>query len=278
VKKIRIIVTGSKGMLAQDLIPLLSKYEVYAFDRAALNVTNKKQVEEAIFQLRPHYVMNCAGFTNVDAAEINPDCYTANAIAVHHIVRACDKVKARLYHFSTDYVFDGASAKFYGETSGRNPINHYGRSKMLGEVALESSEGNHALVRIQWLFGKSGTNFVKKILELASDGRENINVVCDQFGRPTSTPLLSKAILYLLNERYSGKVHVGASNYCNWYDFAAEIIKKAKKNVAVVPCSSDLYPRPASRPKFGVLDVSLAQQMDVPMYSWQEHLSDYLES
>lgn len=261
-------------MLAADLIPLFSNYNVYAYDRTRLDISSREKTEEAIFQLRPEIVINCAAYTKVDQCEIDPTCYNVNALGVYNLAHACKKIKAKLVHFSTDYVFKGDATKFYKETDGRNPVNHYGRSKMLGEVAIEAEldPSKYLQCRVQWLFGNNGPNFVKTMLNLAKK-EPVIKVVDDQFGRPTSTFLLSKAIFELVDGGAGGFYHLGADNFCSWFDFAKEILKDQK--VQVLPCKTEDFQRPALRPKHGVLDISKAKQSGIPFFSWQEHLASY---
>jgi dTDP-4-dehydrorhamnose reductase len=233
-----ILVTGANGMLAQDLIPQLHKYQVFSYGKTKLNIADRKIVEQAVFELRPDVVINCAGYTDVDGSEINPAAYDVNALGVYHLAHACQKVKARLVHFSTDYVFDGVTDKFYKEDDGRNPLNHYGKSKMMGEVALQSMPDlKWTIFRVQWLFGLQGKNFVRTMLRMAEEGKPHVNVVNDQFGRPTNTWLLCQSIIYLIDNGATGIWHLGANDYCSWYDFACEILRKT--NTKVLPCSSD---------------------------------------
>jgi len=274
-KKKKVLFTGAAGMLASDLIPLFSNYNLYAYDRNRLDISDRALTEQALFQLRPDLVINCAAYTKVDQCEIDPSCYNVNAIGVYNLAHACKKVKAKLIHFSTDYVFRGDTSKFYKEGDGRNPLSHYGRSKMLGEVSIEAEleRSKYLICRVQWLFGTNGPNFVKTMLSLAQK-QPVIKVVDDQFGRPTSTFLLSKAVFELIDGDANGIYHLGSDNFCSWYDFAKEILKDQK--VQVIPCKSDDFPRPAPRPKFGVLDIQKAKHLGVPFFAWQEHLASYV--
>lgn len=274
-RKKSILITGANGMLATDLVQQLHKFKVFTPDEKKLDITNKKVVEQALFELRPDVVVNCAAVTDVDGSELNPSvCYDVNAVGVYHVAYACQKVKAKLIHFSTDYVFDGMTDKFYKEDAGRNPLNHYGKSKMLGEVAIESlADLKYAIFRLQWLFGKNGKNFVKTMLRLAEEGKEVVNVVNDQFGRPTNTWILSQAITYLISNDAEGVFHLGSTDYCSWYDFACEILRNTKTKV--LPCSSELFPRPAKRPKNSVLDIEKAKYENVPLRPWIDHLGCY---
>lgn len=273
-KRLRVMVTGANGMLAQDLIPVLSeRYQVYSLTRSQLDISNKKECDWAVYGVRPEIVVNCAAFTKVDECEINPACYDVNALGVHNLASACEKVGAKIVHFSTDYVFDGSNIEMYREDGVRNPINAYGKSKMLGELALEASSANSLNIRVQWLFGQKGPNFVKTMLNLAQKNKE-LKVVADQFGRPTNTAVLSKSVSWLINQGAEGKWHIASNNFCSWYEFAKEILKKHP--VQVIACSSDEFPRPAKRPKNGVLDLSKAIGNGVTLYPWQDHLEDYI--
>jgi dTDP-4-dehydrorhamnose reductase len=272
-RKLRALITGSNGMLAQDLIPVLTeRYQTYSLTRQQLDITNRREVESAVFGVRPDVVINCAAFTKVDECEINPVCYDVNSLALHHLTYACQKIKARIVHFSTDYVFDGNTTSMYLESDPRNPINTYGKSKLFGELALEASSVPHLLIRVQWLFGHHGPNFVKTMLNVAKNNKE-IKVVSDQFGRPTNTYMLSRSIAWLIKEGAEGKWHLASNNFCSWYEFAKEILKKHP--VEVVPCSSEDFPRPAKRPKNGVLSVEKALVNGTSLFPWQDHLGEY---
>lgn len=272
-KKLRALVSGANGMLAHDLIPLLNeRYHTYNLTRRQLDISNRKDVESAIYGVRPDIVINCAAFTKVDECEINPVCYDVNALALHHLTYACQKIKARIVHFSTDYVFDGSTTSMYLENDPRNPINAYGKSKLFGELALEASPVPYLLIRVQWLFGHHGPNFVKTMMNIAKTNKE-IKVVSDQFGRPTNTEMLARSVSSLLKEGAEGKWHVASSSFCSWYEFAKEILKKHP--VEVIPCSSEDFPRPAKRPKNGVLSVDKTIANGVSLYPWQDHLGEY---
>lgn len=261
-------------MLAQDLIPLLSeKYQLYSLTKSQLDISNRSECESAVYGVRPEIVVNCAAFTKVDECEINPACYDVNALGVHNLAYACSKVGAKIVHFSTDYVFDGCKPSMYSEEEPRNPINAYGKSKMLGEVALEASDVKSLTIRVQWLFGQNGPNFVKTMLNLAQKNKE-LKVVADQFGRPTNTALLSRSVAWLLKQGAEGKWHIASNNFCSWYEFAKEILKKHP--VHVIPCTSEDFPRPAKRPKNGVLDITKSQSNGVTLHPWQEHLGEYI--
>ena len=273
--KPKVLVTGADGMLAFDLIPVLNnRYQVYCLSKRQLDITDKKSIESAVFGIRPEIIINCAAFTKVDECEINSLCYDVNGLGVCYLASASEKVRAKLVHFSTDYVFDGNTSQMYSENDDRNPVNTYGKSKLFGEIALEASSAKSLLVRVQWLFGHNGANFVKTMLNLASSKKE-IKVVSDQFGRPTSTKMVSRAVDWLLQQDAEGKWHVASSNFCSWYDFAKGILKNHP--VTVLPCSSDEYPRPAKRPKNSVLSVDKAVLNGSPLFPWQDHLQEYLK-
>ena len=265
-------------MLARDLISAFNQTENYCFDRLSLDITDSQSVTAALFQIRPDFVINCAAFTQVDACEKSSACYLVNALGVHNLVRACKKVKAKLVHISSDYVFSGMKVNgFYKEDDGREPINHYGRSKLLGELALESSSEDWLMVRVQWLFGVHGINFVNKIRMLA-ETKSQLKVVADQFGRPTNTVFLAQAVKQLVMNGAKGTYNLGSTGHCSWYDLAAEIVRLTKKDVVVTPCSSEEYPMLAPRPKNAVLDVTKALLSNVSLHPWQDHVGLYLHN
>jgi dTDP-4-dehydrorhamnose reductase len=273
--KPKVLITGANGMLASDLIPILNnRYQLYCLSKRQLDIADKKAVESAVFGIRPEIVINCAAFTKVDDCEVNPFCYDVNGLGVFNLASASNKVKAKFVHFSTDYVFDGNTTTLYREDDERNPINSYGKSKLYGEIALESSSEKNLLIRVQWLFGHNGSNFVKTMLNMAANNKE-IKIVSDQFGRPTSTKMVSRAVSWLLEQGVEGKWHIASNNFCSWYDFAKEILKNHP--VKVVPCFSEEFPRPAKRPKNSILSVDKAIMNGVVLYPWQEHLQEYLK-
>ncbi|MFH1866836.1 MAG: dTDP-4-dehydrorhamnose reductase [Patescibacteria group bacterium] len=280
-RKSKILILGAQGMLGSDLVKVFSeKQEVTAWDREDIDVTQETEVMAKILPLEPQVIINATGYTDVDSAEDNQDtAFKVNTEAVKFITLACEKVNARLVHFSTEYVFDGTNKAGYKEDSVTNPLNIYGQSKSQGEkFVLKYSKGY--LIRTSWLFGKApqkgkprGLNFIDTMIKMASE-REEIKVVNDQFGKPTYTRDLTKAVHQLITEDYQpGIYHLVNDNVCSWYDLAKEVLRIKNINTPILPITSSEYPTKARRPQYAVL-----LNTKFPHFRpWQEALRQYLE-
>jgi dTDP-4-dehydrorhamnose reductase len=245
-----------------------------------LDITDPVQTEKEIRLLRPEVVINAAAFTDVDGCESQRErAFLVNADGAGHVARGCRSAGVRLIHLSTDYVFDGNSRVPYSEKSSPCPLNVYGESKFKGEQAIQETGGNHLILRTAWLYGKHGKNFVDTILRLASQ-QEELRVVDDQWGSPTFTRDLSRAIAQLLDKDVRGILHVTNSGSCSWFEFAKKILETKPipgRKIRVVPISSRELDRPARRPSNSVLDCSRFQKITgAKMRLWNEALRDYL--
>jgi dTDP-4-dehydrorhamnose reductase len=232
-------------------------------------------------------VVNCAAYTDVDGAEAHEDESTKiNGVAVGLLGEACAEAGARLVHYSTDYVFNGeragdlTSAPPYRCDEPRDPVNAYGRSKAAGEILLEpmidSGELDALIIRTSWVYAPWGKNFVLTIAKLASE-RDELTVVNDQHGRPTSAVGLAETTLTLLeNQVEPGIWHATDGGQCTWFDFATAIAEKTESGCVVKPCGSDQFPRPAKRPAFSVLDLSATEEVIGPMSPWEDQLDQVL--
>jgi dTDP-4-dehydrorhamnose reductase len=252
----RVLVTGAAGMLGSDLLMALSGagYEAIGRARAELDVTNQKHVDRALRELQPDVVVNCAAFTKVDACETDPRSYDVNARGVAVLADACGHVSAELVQISTDFVFDGAKNTPYVETDVPDPLSAYGRGKLAGEEAALRLPAS-LVVRASWLFGRGGWNFVEAILRQVESGKERLEVVADQIGRPTATPDLSEAIVALLDAGASGVFHFANRGEVSWNEFAREILWLAgSARIPVDAIESAKLDRPAKRPAYSVLD------------------------
>lgn len=272
------MVLGAAGMLGTDVVRVLADaHQVLPRTRNDWDITDPMACRADITAIKPDVVINCAAFTKVDDCESRPDkAFLVNGEAVKHIAGACQAVKSRLVQISTDYVFDGAKNAPYREEDTPNPINVYGRSKLKGEEYALKIEGS-LVIRTSWLYGRNGPNFVDTILRLAKE-KKALTVVDDQFGSPTYTPDLAKAIARLVQKELTGIVHVTNSGICSWYELAREILKiTGKKDVFVAAIKTTGLNRPAKRPQFSALDnsryVSITGQ---PLRPWPEALAEYL--
>jgi dTDP-4-dehydrorhamnose reductase len=221
-------------------------------------------------------VINCAAWTNVDAAEAHEEQATlVNGHAVGELARHCKSIGAVLVHFSTDYVFDGRAAAPYALDHPRAPINAYGRSKAVGERELELSGCPYLLVRTSWVYAPWGKNFVRTIVGLAKK-RPTLRVVNDQRGRPSSAEQLARTTLDLLGVGALGTYHACDAGECTWFEFARAAVAELGLECSVEPCTSAEFPSPALRPGYSVLDLSATVARIGPLVAWRDSLRDVL--
>ena len=273
------LVTGSAGMLAKDLIPCLQNqgHEVIAPPEEKLDISDQKVVKNAVNNYKPDLIINCAAYTNVDLAEKQEhQALVVNGLAVQNLCIVCQQHDIPLVHFSTDYVFDGTKAGAYTIYDRTNPINAYGRSKLLGEKYVLWLLGKFYLIRTSWLFGHHGKNFIETMLEIGQKQKQ-VSVVTDQKGCPTWTRHLAEATAALIQTGSYGLYHTTNSEPTTWFDFTREIFRLANINTEVLPVTSDQLPRPARRPRNSVLDpFPLKEVMGKEMPSWKEALKEYI--
>jgi dTDP-4-dehydrorhamnose reductase len=273
----KIIVTGSNGQLGKEITrQFSSKHELILTDSHSMNITNQQQVRDTFAMVKPQAVIHCAAYTNVDSAEYDFDsAYKVNVVGSQNLAAACLEQQARMVYISTDYVFDGVGAKPYREYDVPNPINVYGKTKLLGEQIVSSILGRHYILRTAWLYG-NGNNFVKTMLKLAKE-KDKLQVVNDQIGSPTYTKDLVVAIFRLLSTESYGTYHTTCNGSCSWYDFACKIFELSGVMVPIEPVQTEFFPRPANRPKHSVLEnYMLAMTIGDSMRTWEESLSDYI--
>jgi dTDP-4-dehydrorhamnose reductase len=224
-------------------------------------------------------VINAAAFTDVDACETREvTAFAVNAEGVKNVALACREKNIRIFHFSTDYVFDGTGSRPYKEDDLCNPINAYGRSKLQGELYLKELSKNFTLVRTSWLYGRHGKNFVKAILQRAKNAQK-LEVVTDQVGSPTFTPDLAGAVRVLMEGGHTGTFNVTNRGSCSWYEFARRILDLSGfEHLEIKPITSDMLERRALRPKNSLLSgEKFAAATGKVLRFWQIALRDYLE-
>lgn len=276
--KASIAVTGGRGMLGSDLVPCLEKaeYQVRALDLPEFDLTNPDHIETKLTNVS--ILVNCAAFTNVDKAEEMPETtMKVNAEAVGHLGEWAKKQKVYVIQISTDFVFDGQSDRPYLETDKPNPISVYGSSKLKGEEALRQSGCLYSIMRVQWSYGRHGTNFIAKLLERAKSGGE-LKVVKDQTGSPTWTLDMARAICCLLRARHEGIFHFANTGYATRYEVALFVARKLGLSNPIVPCSSSEFSARAMRPKNSRFCTDKIQKLlDHKIRSWQEALDDFLK-
>ncbi len=275
----KILITGSNGMLGHDLIEVLKdNHELILTTSKTLDITNKDQVLEVICDAEPDVVINSAAYTDVDGCEENQDlAYAVNGEGVKNLALACKEVDCALVHISTDYIFNGKNDRPWVEDDEIGPISVYGKSKLKGEEAILETLDKYFIVRTAWLYGINGKNFPKTMLELAKNHSE-ITVVYDEVGTPTYTPDLAYGISELIETDYYGIYHLTNSGSCSWCEFARYIFEVADKDIKVVPVTASEFARPAPRPSYSVLENrNWVENGFKPLRSYKEAIKEYVE-
>lgn len=276
----RILVTGVKGQLGYDVVNELKKrgHTPIGVDVEEMDITDASAVEKEIKKEPLDAVIHCAAYTAVDAAEDNRElCMRVNAEGTRNIARVCRELDLKMVYISTDYVFDGEGERPWEPDDPREPLNVYGESKYQGELAVEEYLEKYFTVRIAWVFGVNGKNFIKTMLRLAESQKE-INVVNDQIGSPTYTYDLAVLLVDMVETEKYGRYHATNEGLCTWYEFAKEIFRQAEVDIRVNPVSSDEFPAKAKRPHNSRMDKrKLVRNGFRPLPPWQDALKRYLE-
>jgi dTDP-4-dehydrorhamnose reductase len=271
------VITGAGGMLGTDVCTAAAGrgFDVVAYDRARLDITDAEAVGSAIAAGDAEVVINCAAWTDVDRAEsAGNEAFAVNEAGAGNVARAAARSGAHVVHISTDYVFDGRKREPYLESDPVGPMSVYGRSKLEGERAVaREARDSHAIVRTSWLFGVTGRCFPKTIMRLAGE-RDELTVVDDQVGCPTFTGHLAAALIELAIGRAVGIVHLAAAGECSWFEFASETVRAAGLSCEVRPGRSADFERPAPRPAYSVLR---SERPDLPaLPDWREGLAEFM--
>ena len=278
VNGMRVLVTGFKGQLGHDVrLELLSRGATcLGMDKDSCDITDKSAVMAALFDLRPDAVIHCAAYTAVDRAEEEIEiCHAVNVEGTRNVAAACASIGAKILYVSTDYVFDGSGDKPWEVSDEASPINTYGLSKWQGEQVVREHLEEHFIVRISWVFGVNGTNFVKTMLRLAERGE--LGVVGDQVGSPTYTKDVASLFCDMIASEHYGTYHASNEGYCSWHEFATEIFRATGKKVRVNPLTTEQYPTKARRPLNSRLSkTSLDAKGFNRLPAWQDALKTYL--
>ncbi len=283
----KIVVTGANGLLGRQVARAcvacgdeVMKTDVSP-DQTVVDITDIDSISGMLTSIKPHWLINCAAYTDVDGCEEHEEsAFSLNAQGPQLLAQACEHHGTKLLHISSDYVFDGEKSEPYTEEDAPNPINVYGRSKLAGEEGVVQSMQDYIIIRPQWLFGPHGKNFVSTILEIAGQ-RDSINVVNDQWGSPTYSKDLAKALRRLIDHDARGIYHVCNRGRATWYDLAKKAIEFMELDTKVVPVGTSEFPRPAPRPKNSTLstrkftDVT-GKLMPVWQISLQLYIREYL--
>ena len=275
----KVFVLGANGQLGYEFSNFLrDKAELFAFSRSELNMLDFEKLVNKFLELSPDVVINCAAYTKVDQSEKEEEtAYKVNVIGAKNVSYASFKINAKVVYFSTDYVFDGMKNLPYNEFDEPNSISVYGKSKLLGEIYTKEFNLNNLILRISWLYGIRGDNFVKTIIKL-SRGNKLLRVVDDQIGAPTYTLDVVKQTWELVEKDYVGLFHSSNEGAVSWFGFANEIVKKLNLNVDVVPIKTEEYKTKAIRPKYSVLDNYLLKLENLNMMRhWEEAFKNFVE-
>ena len=275
----KILVTGVKGQLGYDVVKALESrgHQPVGVDHEEMDLMNNNMIQNFIMNLKPEAIIHCAAYTAVDQAEEEVEiCYQINAEAVKVIAECAKTLDIPMIYISTDYVFDGTKASEYVETDIPNPINVYGASKLKGEQYVQQLLEKFYIVRISWVFGINGNNFIKTMQRLGNE-QDQLNIIHDQVGSPTYTAHLAPLLVDMIETDQYGIYHATNEGYCSWYEFADEIFKQSQLDVMLHPITTDQYKTKAKRP----LNSKMSKQKlsDYGFHrlpTWQEALKNYI--
>ncbi len=282
----RVLIAGARGQVGHELLRLAPEcFQVHGLGSTALDIANATQVATVVEDFQPQLIINAAAYTAVDKAESDAErAWAVNRDGVAHLAIAAERLGIPVFHISTDYVFAGDAHKPYRETDPVGPTGVYGASKLGGEVMLAANCSRHIILRTSWVFGAHGNNFVKTMLRLGRE-REELGVVADQHGCPTSAASIARA-LWALAAQYRehgalqwGVYHYGGTPACTWHEFALEIFRQAhelgllERVLVVRAIATADYPTPATRPAWSVLNCSKLHEVhDIAQADWHEEL------
>jgi dTDP-4-dehydrorhamnose reductase len=276
----KIIVTGVKGQLGYDVVRELKSRDyddVLGFDIDDLDITDNNAIISFMTEQKPDVIIHCAAYTSVDKAEVQKDiCFKVNVEGTKNLVEQAKKFNSKFVYISTDYVFDGSKKRPYEVSDYQNPQSVYGESKYFGELETQK-HSKHFIVRIAWVFGKNGHNFVKTMLRLGNE-KDALNVVSDQFGSPTYTYDLSRLLVDMIETEQYGTYHATNEGECTWYEFTKEIFKQSGINTKVNSVTSNEYPTKAKRPMNSRLSKrTLDTHGFKRLPDWKDALNRYLK-
>lgn len=281
----KILVFGPNGQVGYELLRTLAPLgEVVPIGRDRLNLDEVADAALLVRDERPALVLNAAAYTAVDKAESEPAAaLTLNAALPGALAVACTEIGARLIHFSTDYVFDGTQTNPYRETDATNPLGVYGLTKHAGEQSVSEADPRHLVLRLAWVYGTRGRNFLLTMLRVAGEGKP-LRVVADQYGAPSwsreiaeATALISHSLLR--SDEPGGLYHLASAGQTTWHGFADAIFNYAGVEADLTPIPTEAYPTPAKRPAYSVLDsTALRERFGVGLSHWEEQLKRAIDS
>jgi len=275
----KVLVTGAKGQLGYDIVKefVLRGIPYKGVDREDFDITDRAAVFAAVEDYQPTAVIHCAAYTAVDKAEDEPElCRLINENGTRFVAEACKSVDAKMMYISTEYVFSGDGDHYYKPDDLAGPLSVYGKTKLAGESTIQETLDMYFIVRISWLYGENGSNFVKTMLRLGKE-RDSLGVVCDQVGSPTYTSDLASLLCDMVATEKYGIYHATNEGTCSWAEFAQEIFLRAGMDTKVSPIPSNEYPTKAMRPLNSRLDKTcLDEQCFLRLPHWKDALTRYL--
>jgi len=276
----KILILGSEGQLGYEFKNYLEKIEnVYSFSHKEVDILDIKKLDNILKEIRPDIVINCVAYTKVDKCEDETDlAFLINSIGAKNISYLSYKYNSKIIYFSTDYIFDGEKKSPYNEFDKPNPLSIYGRSKLFGEKYTKEFNPNHLIIRISWLYGIKGDNFVKTIIKL-SKINNILRIVNDQMGSPTYTLDVVKQTYELIKRDYIGLIHSANIGETSWFNFANLINKKLKLNIKIIPIKTEEYNAKAKRPKYSVLEnyILKIENLNI-MRNWEVAFNEFIEN
>ena len=275
----KVLVTGVKGQLGYDVVKELERrgHQPIGVDREEMDLMNNEAIHTFIMTLKPEAIIHCAAYTAVDKAEEEVEiCYQVNAESTKVIAECAKELDIKLIYISTDYVFDGTKEGEYVETDTPNPINVYGASKLKGEQYVQSLLDKFYIVRISWVFGINGNNFIKTMRRLGNE-RDELSIIQDQVGSPTYTADLAPLLVDMMETNKYGIYHATNEGTCSWYEFANEIFKQSGIEVKTNPIITSQYPTAAKRPMNSCMNKSKLKDVGFNVLpTWKDALKSYL--
>lgn len=290
----KMIITGAKGQVGTELTrqAITRGHETYGFGSKELDISSQEQLKNTLAKISPDVIINAAAYTAVDKAETEQElAYRVNSQGSENLAKICREHDVPLLHLSTDYVYDGEKQTPYLETDQPNPTGVYGASKLQGDQKIQKIWHKHIILRVSWVFGEHGNNFVKTMLRLAEQ-RDELSIVDDQFGAPTSANAISACLLDILdNDQFHqtqcpwGVYNLQSDPGVTWYGFAQEIFHQAQhlglihKSMKLNPIPSSEFPTPVKRPANSKLNgAKLQQNFEILPANWPSDLSEMLKS
>lgn len=277
----KVFITGVSGQLGHDVAEVLTErgIEHKGVSSKELDICDRDAVLTALSEYKPDAVIHCAAYTKVDLAESEPErCWRVNVDGTRNIAEACRALNTKMVYISTDYVFPGEGDRPYEVSDATRPLNTYGRTKLAGELAVQSMTDSHFIVRTSWVIGVNGANFVKTMLRLA-ETHDELSVVCDQVGSPTFTADLAPLLCDMIMTESYGVYHATNEGICSWAELAEEIFRIAGKKVRVKHVTTEEYGAKAWRPKNSRLSKEkLSESGFERLPGWRDSLEKYVES